>query len=56
MIMINMTNTEIKAAGGVYIGTETYFDNHYGGWMTHEVFLLNGEEVISNSDWDFQNP
>lgn len=53
MKILDLTNSEIKAQGGVFLRTETEFSNHYGGYIETEVFLLKGEEVTSNVDWIF---
>lgn len=55
MKILDLTNSEIKAQGGVFLRTETEFSNHYSGYIETKVFLLNGEEVISNGDWVFQS-
>lgn len=53
---LNKSNKEIKEMGGIFLRLCTDFDNHYSGWITNEVYLLNGEEVFSLTEWDFQNP
>jgi hypothetical protein len=53
---LKKSNKEIKEMGGKFLRLCTDFDNHYGGWITNEVYLLNGEEVFSLTEWEFQNP
>jgi hypothetical protein len=53
--LVEMTNAEIVAAGGVFLREETYASDHYGGWITDKVYLLDGEEVASDRDWTFTN-
>lgn len=55
-MLIDLKNKEIEEKGGIFLRTETEFDDHYGGWITFNVYLLNGNEVSSSTDWDFQNP
>lgn len=55
MKILNLTNKQIKEQGGLYLRIETEFSNHYGGYIETTVFLLKGEEVISNIDWKFCN-
>ena len=55
-MLIDLTNKEIEKNGGIFLRTVTEFDDHYGGWLTFNIYLLNGKEVSSSTDWDFQNP
>lgn len=55
-MLIDLKNKEIEEKGGIFLRTETEFDDHYGGWITFNVYLLNGKEVSSSTDRDFQNP
>lgn len=55
-MLVNLTNKEIEQKGGILLRTETEFDDHYGSWITFNVYLSNGKEVSSSTDWDFQNP
>lgn len=52
--MVDMKEAEIVAAGGVFVRQETNYNDHYDGWITDHVYLLNGEEVYSNVDWVFE--
>jgi hypothetical protein len=51
--LVELTNKEIVEQGGVYLGTDTDFNNHYDGYIEQEVYLLNGKQVASNIDWKF---
>ena len=51
--MVKMTEAEIVAAGGVFVREDTYFNDHYDGWVTDYIYLLDGEEVYSHIDWVF---
>ena len=53
---LDKTNSEIENLGGTLIETQTEFDNHYGGWITYNIYLLDGQKIYSLTDWDFQNP
>lgn len=55
-MLVNLTNKEIEQKGGILLRTETEFDDHYGDRITFNVYLSNGKEVSSSTDWDFQNP
>ena len=52
-LLVELTNKEIEQQGGVYLGTNSYFDNHYDGYIEYKVYLLNGKQVASNIDWKF---
>lgn len=55
MKMIDKTEREIENLGGVYIkDTEWSYNDHYGGYIKHRIYLLNNEEVISSLNWEFQ--
>lgn len=51
--LVELTNKEIEQQGGTYLGTDTYFNDHYDGYIEHKVYLLNGKQVASHIDWDF---
>lgn len=52
--MIDMKEEDIIKAGGVFLRQETNYSDQYGGWITDHIYILNGEEVYSNTDWIFE--
>lgn len=51
--LVELSNQEIEQQDGIYLGTNTYFNDHYDGYIEHKVYLLNGKQVASSVDWDF---
>lgn len=51
--LVGLSNQEIEKQGGVYLGTDIYFNDHYDGYIEHKIYLLNGNQVASNVDWEF---
>ncbi|CAL7867634.1 hypothetical protein MVQ26_04940 [Fusobacterium necrophorum] len=55
MKQVKMSNLEIEKMGGVFVKySEWEYNNHYGGYIRHKVYLLNEEEVISHNTWEFK--
>ncbi|CAL7893612.1 RSAM-modified peptide [Fusobacterium necrophorum subsp. funduliforme] len=55
MKLVKLSNKEIEQQGGVFMRYSNWeFSNHYGGFIRHKVYLLNGEEVFSFKNWEFK--
>lgn len=51
--LVELSNQEIEQQDGIYLGTNTYFNDHYDGYIEHKIYLLKGKQVASSVDWDF---